>query len=116
VTRAVGGKSGDLGGRIVRLRQALGLTQTELAARIGRSHASLGRIERGEVATPKPETLAALAKALGVDDLSESADSANRMSAWRRATARLTEDEQGQLLEFLAFLRWRSRAGRTRER
>jgi len=38
----------ELGGRIENLRKAKGLTQSELAKRIGTQHPQIGRLERGE--------------------------------------------------------------------
>ena len=37
-----------LGARIVSLRKAQGLTQVQLAERLGTEHAQIGRLERGE--------------------------------------------------------------------
>lgn len=38
----------SLGERIVVLRKGLGLTQVQLAERLGTEHAQIGRLERGE--------------------------------------------------------------------
>jgi ribosome-binding protein aMBF1 (putative translation factor) len=48
---------------IIKHRLALGLTQQELAERMGTSHSAISRMESGQHAT-KPETLRRLAHAL----------------------------------------------------
>jgi ribosome-binding protein aMBF1 (putative translation factor) len=48
---------------VFRHRMALGITQKELAKRMGTSHSAISRIESGRHMT-KPETLARLAEAL----------------------------------------------------
>lgn len=50
---------------IVRHRLALGLTQQELATRMGTSHSAISRMESGQHPT-KPETLRRLARALEI--------------------------------------------------
>ena len=58
----------DLGNYIRERRQDLGLTQEELAARIGGSatQAEISRLERGSIALPRRNRLEALAAALEV--------------------------------------------------
>ena len=55
----------ELGRRLVELRQAAGLTQMELAERIGTTHSNIGFWEISGT-PPRGEVLPALAKALGV--------------------------------------------------
>jgi transcriptional regulator with XRE-family HTH domain len=42
------------GDELQRLRKRLGLTQVELAARVGVTRVTIGRQERGEVRIPEP--------------------------------------------------------------
>jgi transcriptional regulator with XRE-family HTH domain len=66
-----GGEPGGLVGPVLkRFRQAAGLSQEELAERAGLSAAAVSAIERGTRRRPHPQTLRALASALGlsVDD------------------------------------------------
>jgi len=55
-----------LGARIRELRYRRGLTQAQLAYKAGVGEKTLKRLEGGHTDTPRPETLAALAGALGV--------------------------------------------------
>ena len=55
-----------LGAAVRRLRKQRGLSQGELAEAAGLSRRELGRIERGEVDTPRAETVDRIAKTLGV--------------------------------------------------
>lgn len=50
-------------------RRARGLTQVDLAARSGVERSHIGKLERGQVAEPRPATLLKLAEALGVEVL-----------------------------------------------
>ena len=54
-----------LGASVRRLRKQHGLSQEELAEAAGLSRRELGRIERGEVDVPRPETADRIARALG---------------------------------------------------
>jgi transcriptional regulator with XRE-family HTH domain len=56
--------------RLRALRLAAGLTQEELAARVGRTHATVSDYERGR-RRPRPDLLAALARVLGPGVLSD---------------------------------------------
>lgn len=56
----------ELSGRIAELREARGLTQSRLAARMGTSQSAISQIEAGE-RVPSFATLVELAKALEVD-------------------------------------------------
>lgn len=76
---------------IVRLREGRGLSQADLADRLGMKRAQLCRIERGGVA-PTPPTIARIAKALGVnpEDLAEGdCRLEGALMPTRRAVARL---------------------------
>lgn len=56
-----------LGARLRRQREALELTVRDLAARSGMSFSTIARIEQGLFDKPRPEKLAALADALGLN-------------------------------------------------
>src|SRR5689334_11566776 len=56
----------ELGRRVIELRQELGLSQTDLASKIGRSVAYVSRLETGVGAFPKLTDLDRLARALEV--------------------------------------------------
>jgi transcriptional regulator with XRE-family HTH domain len=100
----------SLGEVIVKLRNERGMTQSALATAIGLGHGSLSRIERGEVASPKPQTIHALIRVLGPLDLGAPRTAAGqRSTAWNRAVSTLSELEELELLEYLAFIRWRGR-------
>jgi transcriptional regulator with XRE-family HTH domain len=58
---------------ITELRKKAGLTQAELAARVGITQSEVSRIERG-IATPERRTARAIDKALGVSGKSKPAD------------------------------------------
>ena len=55
-----------LGERIRALRYRHGLTQAQLAYKAGVGEKTLKRLETGKTDTPHPDTLAALAGALGL--------------------------------------------------
>lgn len=61
-----GGRS-RLGEMLRKYRAAAGLTQADLADRAGLSERAIGKIERGELRSPRASTLALLADALGLD-------------------------------------------------
>jgi predicted ATPase/DNA-binding CsgD family transcriptional regulator/DNA-binding XRE family transcriptional regulator len=54
--------------RLRRLREAAGLTQEELAERAGLTGKGISALERGERTRPYPQTVRALAAALGLDE------------------------------------------------
>lgn len=54
-----------LGARVRQLREWRGLSQEELAEKIGKDQNYISQLERGVIRMPRPETLAALAEALG---------------------------------------------------
>jgi len=56
-----------LSNNLVELRRSIGLTQSELAAKAGFQSKSYSRWETGK-SWPEPETIQALAKALGVSE------------------------------------------------
>lgn len=51
---------------IVRLRSSVPLTQAELAEKVAVSELAIWKIETGRTTNPRPTTIRALAKALGV--------------------------------------------------
>ncbi len=77
-----------LSGSLIReARKRAGLTQTELAQRLGKSQSEIGRWERGEV-KPSLETVRAVIHACGLEvtlGLAESDDSLARPLARTRA-------------------------------
>lgn len=58
-----------LGKSISKLRKSRDLTQEQLATAIGRSRLTVQRIESGEAGLSTPETLAAIAKFFGVEEI-----------------------------------------------
>ena len=61
-----GVQPGVLGGLLRRFRLAAGFSQEQLAERAGLSVDAVAALERGRRTTPRPSTLALLAKALGL--------------------------------------------------
>jgi ribosome-binding protein aMBF1 (putative translation factor) len=51
---------------LISLREQLGVTQEELASRIGTKQSAISRLEQGAIARTKMETLKKIADALGV--------------------------------------------------
>jgi DNA-binding Xre family transcriptional regulator len=51
---------------LISLREQLGITQEELASRIGTKQSAISRLEQGAIARIKMETLKKIADALGV--------------------------------------------------
>ena len=66
VTERLGAES--FGERLRRHREAVGLSQEELAERAGISGKAIGALERGERRRPYPATVRQIADALGLDD------------------------------------------------
>ena len=64
----VNAEGGGFGDRLRRLREAAGLTQEELATRAGLTAKGIAAIERGRRQRPYPNTIAAIATALGLND------------------------------------------------
>ena len=62
------GQDVSFGARLGRLREAVELTQEELAERAGLSRKAISLLERGERKCPYPHTLRALADALGLPE------------------------------------------------
>lgn len=56
-----------LGKRIRQLRRAVGLSQSELAARVGVHASYIGHLETGRIKLPSENILTRLARALGTD-------------------------------------------------
>jgi transcriptional regulator with XRE-family HTH domain len=69
----------ELGARLRHVREALGLSQRELAARAGLSHTAVQHLESGARQSPGIDTVAALETALG----------------GARLTSRVTAEERG---------------------
>ena len=65
--------SGDFGGALRRYRETAGLSQEELAERAGLTAKGIGALERGERKHPYPQTVRALAEALGLPEADRSA-------------------------------------------
>ena len=62
------GEDVAFGARLKRLREAVGLTQEELAERAGLSRKAISVLERGERKRPYPHTVRSLAHALGLSE------------------------------------------------
>jgi predicted ATPase/transcriptional regulator with XRE-family HTH domain len=62
------GRESSFGEQLRQLREGAGLTQEELAERAGLSAQAVGALERGDRQRPYPQTVRALADALGLDD------------------------------------------------
>jgi predicted ATPase/DNA-binding XRE family transcriptional regulator len=60
--------SNQFGAQLRRLREAAGLTQEQLAERAGLTVNGISQLERGERRSPYPNTIRALAEALGLSD------------------------------------------------
>jgi transcriptional regulator with XRE-family HTH domain len=58
----------SFGALLRQLRSARSLTRDELARRAGMTAKAIGLLERGERRRPYPQTVRALADALGLDD------------------------------------------------
>ena len=56
----------ELGALLRQRRQSLGLSTHRLGALVGVRQSTITRLERGEIAAPRPDKLARIAKALGV--------------------------------------------------
>ena len=61
-------EASSFGARLRGLRQAVGITQEELANRAGLSPNAVSALERGQRRRPYPHTVRALAEALGLDE------------------------------------------------
>ena len=78
----------------MRLREAAGLTQEELAERAGLSRKAISLLERGERKRPYPHTVRALADALGLpeDERASLLAAVPRRKRGRNAPYRPAED------------------------
>jgi transcriptional regulator with XRE-family HTH domain len=56
----------ELGALLRQRRQSLGLSTHRLSALVGVRQSTITRLERGEIAAPRPDKLARIAKALGI--------------------------------------------------
>jgi transcriptional regulator with XRE-family HTH domain len=55
------------GSRVKSLRESIGMTQKELAEKVGVDRTTITRYEEGQISSAKASTLASLANALGVN-------------------------------------------------
>jgi len=108
-------RTNEIGREITRLRTALGLTQQEVANRLGWSKSYICKIERN-LTTPSPNILAALALACGTRPEYLLAKvhqlQFNLLNAIVAPTELLTDplidvtqEERQELIRYLAFLR-----------
>ena len=88
----------DLGGRVRKLRKLQGMTQEQLAERVGISASFMGHIERG-TRISSLETLVALCNALDVESDYLLAASLNSFGA--AMPDDMNENERAKLSEFL---------------
>ena len=107
------------------LRDTRSLSLREIERKTGVSNAVLSQIESGQVKRPSPETLYKLAELYGVpyDELmaragypspqKSAADSRSPQAVLIRLGL-ITEDEEGELLDYLVFIRSRARQGRNK--
>lgn len=115
-----GGQQNQLGGMLANLRTARGFTlrQVEEATDHAVSNAYLSQLEKGKVQKPSPNVLHSLAAAYAVpyESLMERAgylppsapDPGKRRGGLAAfAIDDLTTEEEGELLEYLAFIRSR---------
>lgn len=96
-----------IGSRIRKRRQALSLTQAELAGEVGVTHQHISRVEAGDAA-PSLELLVALATSLGATtDYLLTGDDSLRLDARGaiRAEPRLTAGAKRHLLGLIDELR-----------
>ena len=90
----------EFGARVRSLRRRAGMTQTELAERIGKSLDTVSNIERG-VSSTRIETMAAIATALSGDlaELFEWSEPVSPDKEKRRAVERLVRLVEGESAE-----------------
>jgi len=108
------------------LRDTMGLSLREVERKSGVSNAVLSQIESGQVKRPSPTTLYKLSQLYGVpyEDLmarsgypmpSRQNGEVQSAQAVFNRLGTITEDEEQELLDYLAFLRSRNKRGRKRE-
>jgi len=92
------------GNRIKALREALGLTQKELAKRSGLKQAAISHIERGRSSRPMNDTVSRIAPALGVtmEELVGTAAPSNTMVPELEAAFRRLNESDRKLIVKLA--------------
>ena len=112
-------QSSALGAFIRKARQdvSMSLRDVEEATNKEVSNAYLSQLESGKISQPSPRVLHALSQALSVSyealmqragyllPTTKSANAQKRGGAAKFAIDNLTADEEGQLLEYLTFLR-----------
>lgn len=114
------GYSRRIGALVRAERESRGLSLRDLATVAGLTHANLGRLERGEIASPPFDVICNLASVLDleVDEFIQAASSSNRLRAPRRHRALadvmidqdpLTREEVAAVRSFLTALRARGR-------
>lgn len=107
------------------LRDTRNFSLREIERKTGVSNAVLSQIESGQVKRPSPETLLKLSGLFGVpyEDLmakagypapSRNSDDSRSVSAVFVRLGQITEDEEWELLDYLVFIRSRTRQGRNR--
>ena len=94
------------GARLAELREHAGLTQRQVAERVGKTERAVGAIERGINGTPLPEA-ARFAAVLGVTlpDLMDIADQPRHDTAHRRAVRELVRTARAADPELLQIVR-----------
>jgi len=104
----------------------MGISLREVERKSGVSNAVLSQIESGQVKRPSPTTLYKLSQLYGVpyEDLmarsgypmpSRQNGEVQSAQAVFNRLGTITEDEEQELLDYLAFLRSRNKRGRKRE-
>ncbi|CAI82363.1 helix-turn-helix domain-containing protein [Dehalococcoides mccartyi] len=108
------------------LRDTKGLSLREVERKSGVSNAVLSQIESGQVKRPSPTTLYKLAELYGVpyDELmsragypvpSRHVNETQTAQVVFNRLGKITEDEEQELLDYLAFLRSRTKRGRVQK-
>jgi transcriptional regulator with XRE-family HTH domain len=106
----------ELGAQIRKIREELGLSQEQLAGRVGTAQSTISQLEQGE-RNPSYKTLRSLANALGVSvsyllgeaDVEELSDEEELLFREYRG---LSDDARRQLREYARFLQQVKRPAR----
>jgi transcriptional regulator with XRE-family HTH domain len=109
----------QLGGLIKTERERAGLTVRQLADAAGLVPSTVSRLETGQIATPRPDHLQRLARALGIDveELYAEAGyltpgSMPELRTYLRAKYGLTDQQAGQMEGYLQALRDTNQSGK----